>query len=126
MNEHRIGLLVAAMTALAVTMLFTPWEQEERIYRVYPIQRGPIVMMGFSHDLQEVRTSSAGYCWVWTEPEKRTPWFGTEVEYRRDWLRLGLEWAVLAITFLEGWVMLRSRAGEGSSKGMSSPARSAS
>ena len=98
-------ILVVGLLGLTAMGLYVPFVKVERVYAVVPVHHAgsPIVSMGRTDELREVRVESAGYGWVWAPPQV-TPWFGSEVEVVRvDWLRLGQQaavWCLLTLALL--------------------------
>ena len=95
MKSKRWLFLAVALLGFVGMGIYLPRLRMERVYVVVPVQYAgnPVVFMGRTDDLREVRTESVGYGWVWSYPAEST-FFGAEIEFSINWERLLIQaWA---------------------------------
>ncbi|MBL8795635.1 MAG: hypothetical protein JNM56_17145 [Planctomycetia bacterium] len=93
--KRRLGLwLLGSVLMFAASLVYCPWLRVEHWYRVVPVRRGEIVMMGWTDELVRTNVEPIGYRWAWQrEPPS---WFGTKVHYVIDGRRLLPVWLASA------------------------------
>jgi hypothetical protein len=102
--------------------VYVPRVRVERVYAVVPVRHpgSPIVSTGRTGEVREIREEPAGYGWVWSTP-REPAWFGSELAFRLDWLRLGLQAAAWSLVVLSAVALRPWKGGRHGAEGPAEP-----